>query len=243
VVRTTRFSYRCNQCGRCCHDKVITLSPYDVLRIARASELSTGEVVRRYTIRRGSSLRFLPEGMCVALDGTRCTLHRGRPLACRLYPLGLERAPEGDRLTALEPAIGSLGIYAKDSTAGDFIEANDAGEYLAAVERYRALIAIFRERISAMVDFERTEPREFWRRAMAEALSESCYDANAIIDAMFDPDAHGCGANNLDAMVAAHIALLEEMIRRETDPDRVAAAGVMLAVSLGYSPSEVIVGS
>src|SRR5580658_6480451 len=141
--RTTPFSYECNQCGRCCHDKVITLSPYDVIRIARASGLSTGEVMRRYTIRRGSILRFLPEGMCAALDGVECSVHRGRPLACRLYPLGLERTPEGDQFIALEPAQGSRGVYGEGSTAGDFIDANGTADYLAAVERYRRLIPEF----------------------------------------------------------------------------------------------------
>jgi len=234
--RATPFSYQCNQCGRCCHDKVITLSPYDVIRMARTSGLRTGEIVRRYTIRRGSILRFLPEGMCIALEGVRCSIHLGRPLACRLYPLGLEGTPDGDRLIALEPAQGSLGVYGKDSTAGAFIEANGTAEYVGAVERYRELIPTFRARIAAMVDFERIEPREFWRRAVVEALLETGFDPNPIIDAMFDPDAHGCDS------VAAHIALLDAMVQRETDSDRLAAAAVMLAVGLGYSPSEVIVG-
>ena len=35
VDRKSAFSYACNACGLCCHEKVITLSPYDVLRIAR----------------------------------------------------------------------------------------------------------------------------------------------------------------------------------------------------------------
>jgi hypothetical protein len=179
--------------------------------------------------------------MCAALDGTRCTLHRGRPLACRLYPLGLERSALGDRLIALEPAEGSLGVYGTDSTAGDFIETNGTRKYLAAVERYRQLIPVFRKRVSALMDFERVEPREFWRRAVVEALRENGFDPNAIIDAMFDPDAHGCDAGDIDATVTTHIALLDEMTRRERDGDRLAAAGVMLAVSLGYSPGEVIV--
>jgi hypothetical protein len=34
--------------------------------------------------------------------------------------------------------------------------------------------------------------------------------------------------------------VLSEMIRRESNPDILAAAAVMLAVSLGYSPGEVI---
>ncbi len=207
--------------------------------MARAAGLSTGEVVRRYTIRRGSILRFLPEGMCAALDAARCTLHRGRPLACRLYPLGIERAPDGDRLIALDPAEGSLGEYGTDSTADAFIDANGTAEYLGAVDQYRQLIPIFRERVVAMVDFERVEPREFWRRAVVEALLENGFDSNPIIDAMFDPDAHGCDTGDIDATVTAHIALLDEMARRGPDGDRVAAAAVMLAVSLGYSPGEV----
>ncbi len=239
--RSSRFSYQCNQCGRCCHDKVITLSPYDVLRMARANGFSTGEAIRRYTIRRGSILRFFPEGMCAALDGSRCTLHRGRPLACRLYPLGLERSALGDQLITLDPAEGSLGVYGSDSTAGAFIEANGTAEYLAAVTRYRQLIPVFRKRVSALMDFERVEPREFWRRAVVEALRENGFDPNPIIDAMFDPDAHGCCAGDIDAAVTSHIALLAEMASREPDGDRLAVAGVMLAVSLGYSPSEVIV--
>jgi len=243
MERETPFSYECNQCGRCCHDKVITLSPYDVIRIARATGLTTGTVVERYTIRRGSILRFLPEGMCAALDGARCTLHRGRPLACRLYPLGLERTATSDHLIALDPAEGSRGIYGTDSTAGAFIDANGTADYLTAVERYRALIPTLRERAAAMVDFERVEPREFWRRAIAEALRESAFDPNPIIDTLFDPDARGCGTDDIDATVNAHIELLDEMARSETDCDRLAAAAVMLAVSLGYSPGEVIVRS
>jgi len=239
--RRTPFSYRCNQCGRCCHDKVITLSPYDVLRIARATALSTGDVVRHYTIRRGSILRFLSEGTCAALDGTQCTLHQGRPLACRLYPLGLESTAADDHLIALDPAEGSLGIYGKNSTAGDFIDANGTADYLAALERYRELIPTFRERVAAIVDFERVEPREFWRRAVVEALLESGFDPNPIIDAMFDPDAHGCASHDIDDALTAHIAMLDAMARRESDCDRLAAAAVMLAVSLGYSPGEVIV--
>src|SRR6516165_8201687 len=101
----SRFSYSCRQCGRCCHNQVITLSPYDVFRLARAAGLSTGETVARYTIRRGSILKFRHDGSCLALDGTKCTLHSGRPLACRLYPLGLEPDPAGaERYVRLEPA-------------------------------------------------------------------------------------------------------------------------------------------
>ncbi|HXN84876.1 MAG TPA: YkgJ family cysteine cluster protein [Candidatus Binataceae bacterium] len=241
MERATPFSYQCNQCGRCCHNQVITLSPYDVIRIARAMDITTSETIRRYTLRRGSILRFLPEGGCSALEGTRCGIHRGRPLACRLYPLGIERTASGERFIALESARGSLGIFGNASTAGHFIDANGAAPYLAAVERYRDLLGTFRDRIAAIVDFDRLEPREFWRRAVAEALRESGFDANPIIDAIFDPDSLGCARENVDDTIAAHLTYLDAMVRRETHADRLATAGVMLAVSLGYAPSEVII--
>src|ERR1700686_1657263 len=125
MERQSAFSYRCNQCGRCCHDQAITLSPVDVIAIARSSGISTGAAVARYTIRRGSILRFGANGGCAALDGTRCSIHRGRPLACRLYPLGLERDGEQERFIRLEAAAGSAGLYSDDGTIGEFLAGQD----------------------------------------------------------------------------------------------------------------------
>ena len=71
-------------------------------------------------------------------------------------------------------------------------------------------------------------------------MAESGYDPNPLIDATFDPDELGCARASDAETVAAHIEVLSEMIRRESNPDILAAAAVMLAVSLGYSPAEVI---
>ena len=256
MLANSAFSYVCNRCGLCCRDKVITLSPYDVIRIARAAAISTGAAVARYTMRRGSILRFLPDGRCTALDGLRCTIHPGRPLACRLYPLGLERAPGADgtgyveRFVRLEPAPGSLGVYgsyrsseSREScgTVADFLDSQGAGAYLDAVARYHSLVGKFASRVAATVDFERVEPREFWRRAAREALAETNYDANPLIDALFDSDGIGCGRASAEETAVAHIATLGEMAAREHDGALLAAAAVLLAVSLGYAPGEVAV--
>jgi Fe-S-cluster containining protein len=215
------------------------LSPYDVLRLAQAAGLSTREAADRFTLRRGSILKFTAGGACVALDGACCGVHRGRPLACRLYPLGIEHEDNAgdEKFVTLEPAVGSLGVYAIDGDVGDFVEAQGVGSHLAANARYASLLAVFRERIAASIDFERVEPREFWRRAVREALAESNYDANPLIDAMFDAD--GAAGIEEAEIVAAHIERLARMIRRESDPELLAAAAVILAVSLGYSPNEV----
>jgi Fe-S-cluster containining protein len=239
--RLDAFSYACHQCGRCCREQVITLSPYDVLRIARAVGLSTGETVRRYTSRRGSILRFRSNGECVALQGALCGIHRGRPPACRLYPLGLERdANRRENFVRLEAAAGSRGSYGQESAVATFLESQGAIDYFAMNSRYEALTVHFRERIAQLVDFERMEPREFRRVAMREALAESDYDPNALIDATFDADGIGCHRDSDAETVSAHVHALEALIRAESDPATLAAAGVMLAVSLGYSPADAI---
>ncbi len=235
--RKSPFSYICNACGRCCHDKVITLSPYDVLRLARAAGITTREAIARYAIRRGSILKFNDGGACVALEGARCGVHRGRPLACRLYPLGIEHDEDQERFVTLEPAAGSLGVYGDDGAVNDFLEAQGVAKYLEANAGCASLIAVFRERIAAAVDFDRVEPREFWRRAVAEALAELSYDANPLIDAMFDADGIGCAAVGDAETITAHLERLAEMIRRESNAELLAAAAVMLAVSIGQGPA------
>jgi len=237
--RSSRFSYDCNACGRCCRDKVITLSPYDLISIAAAAGIAHSIAVERYTIRRGSILKF--EQTCVALEGTRCTIHSGRPLACRLYPLGLERTANRDEsFVRLEPAPGSKGVYGESAAVRDFLDSQGVGEYLAMNARYRPLVALMRARLDNLVDFEKVESREFWRRATREALAESNYDRNPLIDALFDPERIGCLADSRAGTVALQVPVLEKLIAAETNPDTIAAAAVMLAVSLGYSPAEAI---
>ena len=138
----------------------------------------------------------------------------------------------------LEPTAGSLGVYGIDGTVNEFVEAQGVDAYLEANARYASLLPVFRERIGQTVDFDRVEPREFWRRAARDALAESNYDANPLIDALFDAD----GIENIDddaETIAQHLGRVAEMIRRESNPELLASAAVILAVSLGFSPSEV----
>jgi Fe-S-cluster containining protein len=239
--RSSRFFYCCNACGRCCRDKVIALSPYDVIRLAGAAGITAAIAVDRYTIRRGSLLKFAANGECVALQGVQCSVHRGRPLACRLYPLGLERAGSGaERFVRLDPASGSAGIYGENGTVQAFLDNQGVDEYLAVNSRYRALVLLMRARIETLVDFEVVEPREFWRCATREALAESDFDQNPLIDALFDPERLGCLRDSSAATVEAHLDALAQQILAASDPAPIAAAGVLLAVSLGYSPAEAI---
>ena len=240
----TPFSYQCNACGRCCYNQVITLSPYDIIRLARAAQISTTETIARFTLRRGSLLRFDLNGTCHALDGARCTVHPGRPLACRLYPLGLERGDGRESFTQLAPAAGSAGVYGTASTVADFLESQHAAPYFDAVERYRSLIPLMRARIGALIDFDRLEPREFWRHAFHEAMRETNYDPNPLITLIFDADAairpRHCHSEG--DLIDAHLSAIAELIRSAYDPTLIAVAAFLLAVSLGYASTEVTAG-
>lgn len=45
--RKARFFFECKACGRCCGEFRIMLSPYDIIRLKRATRLTTTELVRR----------------------------------------------------------------------------------------------------------------------------------------------------------------------------------------------------
>ena len=241
--RLTPFSYQCNQCGLCCHNQVITLSPYDVIRLARAAGTSISGAIAKYTIRRGSILKFDKSGHCAALDGTTCTLHSGRPLACRLYPLGMEHHRRGiERYMALEPTEGSRGIYGDERTVADFLAAQGAEVYLQMNRCYATLLGTFRQRIEELTDFDIIEPREFWRVAVREALAETNFDFNPIIETLFHPANLERNIESDCDFVEHHLKEIKQRIHAERDPAILAAAAVMLAVSLGYSPGAVMIG-
>jgi len=221
----------------CCRDKVITLAPYDVMRMAAAAGLGTADTIARYTIRRGSMLRFDAQGACTALRGGLCGIHSGRPLPCRLYPLGMERTADGERFIRLEAAPGSKGQYGEDGTVGDFLEDQDAAPYLDATERYAVLIPLMRWRIAQLVDFEKTEPAEFRRVAVREALLETGYDYNRLIEALFDSDPLSGFRSDAIRSITRHVAAVADLIEAESDAAQVATAAVLLAASLGYTPA------
>ena len=49
--KRAHFHFQCKACGRCCSEYRIMLSPYDVIRLRKATGLSSGELIRRGTVR------------------------------------------------------------------------------------------------------------------------------------------------------------------------------------------------
>jgi Fe-S-cluster containining protein len=102
------FAFRCHEglaCfNRCCQTATVMLSPYDILRLARKLELTTGEFLRRYARREAEEQSNLPvyfldlsrspAGGCPFVGPQGCQVYDSRPAACRLFPLTM-----GSRLT------------------------------------------------------------------------------------------------------------------------------------------------
>ncbi|MDI6852754.1 MAG: YkgJ family cysteine cluster protein [Deltaproteobacteria bacterium] len=97
----SRFTFRCHAglaCfNRCCRTATIMLSPYDLLRLARALEINTGELLKRYTRREMDAQSNLPlvfidlsrspGGGCPFAGTHGCQVYHSRPAACRLFPI------------------------------------------------------------------------------------------------------------------------------------------------------------
>jgi len=128
-------------------------------------------------------------------------------------------------------------VYGNDQTVGDFLAQQETQPYLDAVAIYERLIPIFRMRLEQIADFEKLEPREFYRRAVREALAESNHDPNPIIDALFDADRIVGRFDDSSAQIEAHVRAIEAMIQNESDPQCLAAASALLSVSLGHLPA------
>ncbi len=105
LTPTDSFKFRCHKgvsCWNvCCHGADVTLTPYDVLELARHFGVRPGQFVKDYTVpalHEGSGLPVPKlvmtgadgKGPCVFMDEAEgCTVYGARPATCRYYPLGL----------------------------------------------------------------------------------------------------------------------------------------------------------
>jgi Fe-S-cluster containining protein len=136
------FSYRCLACSRCCHDKVILIGPYDILRLARHLGLSTTDFIARHSSSGGTVLRFAGGEVqrCVFLSQAGCQVHADRPLACRLYPLALHVDEHGVQTFSRLPGHPqSAGLFGCEGTVADFLREQGVAPYLEAAARYRGV--------------------------------------------------------------------------------------------------------
>ncbi|MFQ3297912.1 MAG: Fe-S-cluster containining protein [Polaribacter sp.] len=152
-MQTTKLSTNsilpltCSRSGTCCFGKDVMLNPWELLNFSKEKKIAPGEFKKLYTELGGIRLLFNgnldkkgQKACSQYIDNAGCSVHKGRPLACRLYPLGrqiqFDKAHyiyEGatfpcltDCAEVLDLPKLSVGEYLKGQEAGPFEKAQDA---------------------------------------------------------------------------------------------------------------------
>ncbi len=214
-ARDTAFSYTCGACSRCCYGKRIVVNPYELARLARHRDLSTTELIARFTVDGGTALAVRPDGGCVFLGGDGCTVHADRPLVCRLYPLGRIVQPDGGEIfVEVEPHPETAGVYGRDGTVGAYVESQGVAPYIAAGDRYYAVLVKLMS-LSASADGTPAPAPSAEPAGDAELDAESArfVDADLAVRAECQRTGEPFPAD-VESLVDKHIAVLERWVER-----------------------------
>jgi len=147
MIRHTKLSAEdklpltCSRTGTCCHDKNVSLNPWELICLAKAKGLSSKEFQLQFCDLGGIRMRFIKEkdskfeSTCSQyVDGFGCSVHEGRPLVCRLYPLGRQKQGaetiymyQGNEFPCLKgcPEVVNLPYL----TVGDYIDGQSASSF------------------------------------------------------------------------------------------------------------------
>ena len=136
----------CSRTGTCCHGKTVWLNPWELALISREKKISRTDFIEQFCDFGGIKLKFEGEkgwkdlkSCSQYIPNFGCSVHLGRPLACRLYPLGrqiqsekVHYIHEGKEFPCLEgcPEVVNLpfmtvGEYIQDQSAGEFEKSQD----------------------------------------------------------------------------------------------------------------------
>ena len=219
--RGSAYSYRCRACNKCCRDKIIPVSPYEIFLLARHLGLSTTEFIARHTEAGGTALQVDGDNVCVFLGDRGCCVHPARPLACRIYPLGAHIDADGDEtFSELTPHPETAGVYGREGTVADYLAAQGVAPFMAAHARYAALHARMMEVLASSDDAETQATQTQVYNETRAALSAS--EAGRAVSDWLDIDKMlGDGARGIDAetVVSRHIAAIEADLERMARED------------------------
>ena len=100
-MQTTKLSLQdklpltCSRSGTCCHGNLVKLNPWELFRLAKAKAISSRKFRDQYCEAGGIQLKFNgkagyrgKQACSQYVENFGCSVHSGRPLACRLFPLG-----------------------------------------------------------------------------------------------------------------------------------------------------------
>jgi uncharacterized protein len=152
LALTDSLPLTCSRGDICCHGKVVYLNPWELARLAAAKSMTPRIFRDRFCEFGGISLRFdaTPDwdGLTACSQykpDFGCSVYVGRPLVCRLYPLGrLRRGRElhyvhlGSSFPCLASCKAVLDL--PYLTVADYLAVQDVKAHEAAQDKYRELM-------------------------------------------------------------------------------------------------------
>ena len=142
----------CSRTGNCCFGKVIYLNPWELYHLATEKKQTPKEFRDSFTDFEGIRLKFDGEigykgqqacSQYVANFG--CDVHLGRPLACRLYPLGRQLQSEkvhymfqGNEFPCLEPCPEVVDL--EEMKVGEYLKGQKTDAFETAQDAYLELM-------------------------------------------------------------------------------------------------------
>ena len=212
-IQSTKLSVQdklpltCSRRGTCCHGNLVMLNPWELACLAREKKVTPKEFRDLYCEFGGIRLRFdgkagwREKRACSQyITDFGCSVHTGRPLACRLFPLGRQIQSDavnymyqGDTFPCLDGCAEVTGLpyltvgeYLKGQMTENFEKAQD--EYLELMQNLAdiAFELLLDTGLAASGDRE-TLP--LWRK-MANELPEILADriGQEWIDSLMIPD-------------------------------------------------------
>jgi Fe-S-cluster containining protein len=225
----------CTRKGTCCHGNQVLLNPWELLRLAFEKQISAREFRDLYCDWNGILLKFNGEkdhrgkSSCSQyIENFGCSLHEGRPLACRLFPIGRQIQNEsiqyifqGETFPCLNgcPEVNelpqqSVEDYLNGQQTSLFEQAQD--EYLEVMQNIAdiSLMLLLDTGLAASGD---TRTRIEWRKMGAETptqiaqrIGEKWLDLLTLPNIIFS-------AENPKAFILAHQELLQENAQNQID--------------------------
>jgi len=142
----------CSRRGTCCHGNLVMLNPWELMRLAQEKKITPRAFRDLYCDFGGIRLRFdgidkwREKSACSQyIPDFGCSVHLGRPLACRLFPLGREIQSEevhymyqGIEFPCVDGCPEVIGLpYLKVS---DYLNGQETEKFEKAQDEYLALM-------------------------------------------------------------------------------------------------------
>lgn len=138
----------CSRSGTCCFGKTVKLNPWELLSLSREKKITSREFRDLYCEFGGIQLRFNgktdkkgQQACSQYVDDFGCSVHLGRPLACRLYPLGRQIQNnethyiyQGNQFPCLEDCAEVLEL--PQLSVGDYLQGQEVNQFEKAQDEY-----------------------------------------------------------------------------------------------------------